>query len=79
MLMKDNKKSAATIIVAKMRGPMQDEQLKTSEKDGAEVEQDEYSMAADEVLAAIEAKDPKTLAEALKSFVSMCMSKEQTE
>lgn len=46
------------------------------EKKPDDAEGDEYEMAASEVLDAVESKDSKALAEAMKSFVQMCQSAE---
>jgi len=77
MMMRDNKKNVASLIVAKMASPNSPEKLVSSEKDGAEQDYSPHQMAAEEVMAAIEAKDSKQLAEALKSLVQMCMDSEE--
>lgn len=74
MMMRDNKKNVASLIVAKMASPKSDEKLVSSEKDGAEQEYSAHSMAAEEILSAMKASDAKQLSEALKSFVEMCMN-----
>jgi len=76
MLMKPNNKNAATIIVSKLReqGP---EVEKSMESEGAEQEVDQFEMAAEELLGAIERKDSRALKEALKSFIQMCEYEEE--
>lgn len=78
MLMKDNKKNAATIIMAKMsKGPSM---VPKSEPEGAESDSsDELDFAAEEVLSAMERKDSRALKEAMKSFVQMCMDQYESE
>jgi predicted lipid-binding transport protein (Tim44 family) len=70
MLMKDDKNSKATLILSKMQpnNPMDDRENRDTQE-----EVDEYQAAADDILAAIEQKDPKALAESLRAFQSMCM------
>lgn len=68
MLMKDDKKKAATLIISALKPAPS----KVAEKDGAEQEMNDHSIAADEILLAIEKKDVNALAEALKSFIQMC-------
>jgi len=88
MLMKDEgrKKGMVALILKKMSGgssydKMKEDNENISErleekpmKDGAE---QEYSMgldsASEEMVRAFEAKDPKALKVALKSFIEMCL------
>lgn len=65
MMMSDKGKQAG-MIVASMRPNEADDSSEMPEGD-------HYDMAAQEVIDALDAKDPAALKEALKSFVSMCM------
>lgn len=67
MLMKDDKKRTATMIVS------------APETEQPEMESDDmaHEVAAEEIMAAIEQKDTKALAEALKSFHEMCMNESE--
>ncbi len=80
MLMKDNKKNMASIIVSKINdrdGAEGDSKYSEAPKnaDGAmaDVEMDGPAVAADEVFAALEAKDKGAFIEAMRSMVQMCM------
>lgn len=80
MLMKDNKKNRATIIISSMKSKDgEDKMSRAPEHDGAEMESDEKLIAADEILQAIEKKDSRMLLEALKSMIEMCSSEEYSE
>jgi len=70
MLMKDPKKNLATLISLRTTSGDLPEKEESGEGSG------EYGMAADEILQAIERKDSKALAEALKSFYEMCSMSE---
>jgi hypothetical protein len=78
MLMKDDKKNRATIIIASMKSKNgEDKMNRAPMNDGAEMEGDEKLIAAEEILKAIENKDKRMLAEALKSLIEMCSSDEE--
>lgn len=68
MIMQKKKSDAAGIVAALDMAP-----------EMAELEQDGADIAAQEVMAALESKDPAALKEALKSFVSMCMDEYDSE
>lgn len=63
-------KAVATMIVA--------EKSKPKEKEEAE-ELVPEEVAAEEVMAALEGKDPSALASSLKNFIEICQSKEYAE
>jgi hypothetical protein len=76
MLMKDDRKKMATIIMGKMG---QSQEAPKSE-DGAE--QDDSTAlktAGEEFAAAIESKDGMRIAESLKALMELCESEEPTE
>jgi len=80
MFMKDDsKKKIAALIIAK-KNPEGESEMKNAPKDDKDNESS-YDMgldsAAEEIIQAVEAKDAKKIKEALKSFVSMCMSEEE--
>lgn len=76
MLMKpDKKKNMASLILGSAsQGPM--DEMKSSNEDMNEASQMDEGLlaAADEVLQAIESKDAKSLAEAMKYLIEMCQS-----
>lgn len=72
MMMPDNKKKAASMIVASMSAPK-------AVDVAPEMESDSKSVVAEEIMAAFEAKDSNALSEALKSFVHMCMDEYGSE
>jgi len=72
MIMSDDKKKRATLIAAKLSGPMEPMEN--------EVEQDNSiaeDSAAEELIAAIESKSPKAVVEAMKSLMELCSSSEE--
>lgn len=75
MMMSDDKnKKQATMIIASMAKPnpeMESEQVPKPE--------DELSYVAEEIMSAFEKKDAKALAEALKSFYTLCEDCEPSE
>lgn len=76
MLMKDPKKSFALLIASKGKMP---ENAQPSEH-GAEADNSiGEESAAEEIMNAVHAKDPKSLAAALKSFIQMCENYEEQE
>lgn len=82
MLMKPNKKNMASLIVAKIGGKEDDaekivEQPKDATGAAVDMEMDGPAVAADEVFAALEAKDKAAFIDAMKSMVSMCMNSEE--
>lgn len=80
MFMRDDKKKAATMIVAKLKKQPEDKISEMPEKDGAEMaDADQYDVAVDELVDALEKKDKRALKESLKSFVAMCMDDEDSE
>lgn len=69
MLMKDPKKNLATVVVSKMVGkPVEEPQP-----------MDEKLVAAEEIMAALEAKDSVQFKEALSAFIELCMSAESED
>ncbi len=57
-------------ILNKAKGPMPKVEVEI-EEEGMDMNED-FSMIAEEILMAIESKDPEALAEALKAFVQSC-------
>jgi hypothetical protein len=85
MLMKDNKKNLASIIVSKINERGEKEESKPmsqpTDANGAAVdmEMNDVSIAADEVFAAIESKDKAGFIEAMRSMIEMCMDESESE
>jgi len=79
MLMKDSKKKGIALILAKMKGPKVEEESAVQPDQPMEDDSIALESAADEVLAAVERKDPKMLKDALMSMIDMCMSKADVE
>lgn len=73
----DNKKKAAGLIIASMDGSMK-KAAKNEMGDLIDASAG-HQAAAEEILAAIESKDAKSLMSALKSFISMCMDEYEAE
>ncbi|MBV6514143.1 MAG: hypothetical protein FMNOHCHN_03733 [Ignavibacteriaceae bacterium] len=70
--MKDDKNKMAGLIIAKMKEG-KPEMESSPKRDGDETDDSQAYMAvADEIMMAIEQKDPKLLIESLKSFMEMC-------
>lgn len=72
MLMKDDKKKSVSLIMGKLMGD-KPEVSEAPTEDG--VEQDDsvaVDTAAEELLAAIEAKSAKGIVQAIKSLIEMC-------
>lgn len=79
MMMSDNKKKASTLILKKLSDGAE-EMSEAPMQDGAEVDASAgYDSAAEEMLAAIESKDPAALKEAIRSMVQMCMDEDSAE
>ncbi len=69
-------KGLAALIIASKKPPKADEKMlgeteMESEEDG-EDENVALETASEEVMAALDQKDPKAFAEALKAFIEMC-------
>lgn len=80
MFMRDDKKKAATMIVARLKGQPEDKISEMPEKDGAEMaDADQYDVAIDELMDAFERKDKVALKDSLKSFITMCMDDDSGE
>ena len=78
MLMKDDKKKTATLIIAKMKNG--DKMRPAPQVDGAEMaEPDEMDMAADELLRAIEKKDARAVKECMRSMIELVSNSEPKE
>jgi hypothetical protein len=77
MFMSDKKKPAA-LIIAKMRSGKESMPEKAEQNEmGDEVDNMGIESAAEELLAAIEAKSPKAIVEAMKSMMEMMDSEEE--
>lgn len=77
MLLKDNAKKAATIIIKKMKGGDSYDSLRESNESMSHTgEEKSYEVgldaAASEILSALEMKSPERLKSALRSFIQMC-------
>jgi hypothetical protein len=76
MMMKDDKKKVASVIIAKINGSNREK----PQSEGAEIaDSDDKDIAADEIMEAIKKSDVKALKEALKSFVEMCSYEEESK
>ena len=78
MLMKDDKKKMATLIVAKMRNGGE-RTHEAPEADGAEKDMSEGDVLAEEVLHAIKSGNADDFSEALKAYVSHCIEANESE
>lgn len=72
MMAPDKKKDQASMIIASMRPEAEMPMDSEMPEDGQDV-------AAQELMSAIESKDPMALKEAMKSFVQMCMDNYSSE
>lgn len=78
MFARDDKKKVATMIVAKLKGQPEDKISEMPEQDGAEMaDADQYDIAIDELVDALEKKDKTAIKDSLKSFISMCMDESE--
>jgi hypothetical protein len=78
MLMQPDKKKMASLIIASA-GPKKDEIQEAPTKDGAEQDNSiAEQSAAEDVMAAIESKDPKALVSAFKALMEICDSQEDS-
>jgi hypothetical protein len=76
MMMKDDKRKMATIIVSKMKKGDESSSL-APESAGAEVaDADEMYMVADDVMEAIKNGDVRALKESLQSMIEVMMSRD---
>lgn len=74
MMMSDNKKKASTLILKKLADGSEEMSDAPMSPEGAELDQSAgQDSAAEEILAAVEAKDASALKEAIRSMVQMCM------
>lgn len=65
--MKDQEKSKSVSIILQKLKPAKEEPQQSNE----------YDMMAEDILSAVESKDPKMLAESLKSFIESCKPSEE--
>jgi hypothetical protein len=83
MIMNDDKKNRATIIVRKISGnmePVQNAERAEINEMGDEVDNSIGLMsAAEDMMSAVQSKDAKALKNALKSFIDMCESSDDQE
>lgn len=79
MLMHDDKKKTASLIVAGLKGPQPEKAEDNVENDGSIAEE----TAAEDLMAAIEQKSPKAIVEAFKNLMECCspaeMESEESE
>ena len=69
MMMKDDKKNMATLIVRRMKDGSESTQ-KRPQHEGAEMgETDELTMMADDVMTALDKKDVRAFADSMKAFI----------
>lgn len=74
MLLKDDKKKVATMLVAKLKKDGSDSMEEAPKNEMGDTMDSEMGLdsATEEVLMAIEKKDPAMLKAALRSFMEMC-------
>lgn len=76
MLMQPDKKKMAALIISKA-GPKNEEFKQVESKDGAEQDNSiAEDSAAEDLMAAIEQKDPKAIVSAFKALMEICDIKE---
>jgi len=78
MMMADDKKKQATMIIASMSKKPKSE---SEPMEGPEMESEVsgLEMAAEDIMAAVEKKDAQALMHAMKAFHGMCMDEESSE
>jgi len=72
-MMGDQKKKKIAALIISAGAPVEDKE------DSGEYEAEMMKSAGEEILSAIEKKDPAMMAEAVKSIVEMCYSKSEGE
>ena len=76
--MQPDKKKMASLIIASS-GPKKDEMQESPQKDGAEQDNSiAEESAAEDVMAALESKDPKALVSAFKALMEICDMQEDS-
>lgn len=82
-LLKKGPKAIATIILERKMGKdgsASDGDSYTAQKDGADQDMEPgLDSASEDILSAIDSKDPKALKSALKDFISMCSDYEESK
>ena len=79
MMLSDDPKKMASMIIVSMKGKKPGDKMVSGEKDGAEDSSMDPGLlaASEEVLNAIKSDDSRGMAEALKSFMDICYSTEE--
>lgn len=78
MLMQPDKKKMASLIIASA-GPKGEKMEEAPQKDGAEQDNSiAEESAAEDVMAALESKDPKALVSAFKALMEICDMQEDS-
>ncbi len=72
MIMQDNKKKAATLIMSRLGTPQEKVEQAPTVDDVAQDYSIPLESAAEEIMMAVESKSPKALVEALKYFLELC-------
>ena len=80
MMMSDDKKKRMTMIISKIKGKESPMEKSKQNEMGDEVDDSMPKVAAaEELVAALEAKDAKAIAEAFESMVELCSKSEDYE
>lgn len=78
MLMKPTNKKGSTLVFSRLHDKAPETMKSAVNVNGAE-DADPKTIAASEVMDALTAKDPRALAEAMESFISMCNYADESE
>lgn len=74
MLMKDDKKKSVSLIMGKLMGDKPEVSEAPSENGAEQDDSVAVETAAEEMMSAIESKNPKAFVEAFKSLIELCES-----
>lgn len=77
MMLKDDKRKMATIIVSKMKDGQESYRPKLTEAGAENSHEDEMYMIADDVLRSIQDGDVRTFKRSLEAFIECCMGEDK--